>query len=188
MNKMTKGAVITGLGVALLLGGSGTLAVWNAEQSTNAGVIASGELDVSPGVGTWTNAKTGAKVDITTYRVVPGDSLTYTQPLEVTLEGDNVSAVLTMVGGPGSVKDRSEFNKDDISFTPPTLVDAEGESVLDGTALKSEVLEETETLTASSTFTFNEKAVGSMNAAVNLNEVKYHLEQQVPGANTAEQE
>ena len=29
MNKMAKGAIATGLGVALLIGGGGTLAIWN---------------------------------------------------------------------------------------------------------------------------------------------------------------
>lgn len=188
MNKMTKGAVITGLGVALLLGGSGTLAVWNADQSTNAGVIASGELDVAAGQGVWTDAKTGDPVVIKDYRAVPGDSLKYTQPLTVTLEGDNVSAVLSIKGAPGAAKDTDIFDEGDIIFSQPELINEEGENVLDGTALESELLDKTETLTASTIITFREGAEGSMNAAFNLDEVKYHLEQQVPGANAAEQE
>ncbi|WP_422115706.1 alternate-type signal peptide domain-containing protein [Brachybacterium sp. UNK5269] len=183
MNKMAKGAAITGLGVALLLGGGGTLAVWNAEQSTNAGVIASGQLDVAPGKGVWTDANTGTTVDIKTYRVVPGDSLTYTQPLTVTLEGNNVSAVLSMTGTPQAMAGTAAFDNDDLDFTLPTLVNKDGKSVLDGTALKSKALNKTETLTASSTVTFDADADGSMNAAIDLNKVSYRLDQQKPGAN-----
>ncbi|GAA3326839.1 MULTISPECIES: alternate-type signal peptide domain-containing protein [Paeniglutamicibacter] len=52
MNKMTKGALATGLDVALLLGGGGTLAVWNKSVAEPAGTITSGDLELTAGTGT----------------------------------------------------------------------------------------------------------------------------------------
>ena len=95
MNKMTKGALATGLGVALLLGGGGTLAVWNKSVAEPAGTIASGDLDLTAGTGTWTN-DAGTAIQLNSYKVVPGDELHFTQPVNVVLDGDLMSASLTL--------------------------------------------------------------------------------------------
>ena len=180
MKKMTKGAIVTGLGVALLLGGGGTLAVWNTEKSAEAGIIASGQLDLEPGTGTWTTAA-GTEVDIETYKVVPGESLTYTQPLTVTLEGDNLSAELSIIGLPvNGAGGAAAFDQNEIEYTMPALEDEEGNNVLEDSTLTSQELRGTQTLTATSTFTFKENAEGSMNAALDLGDVGYRLEQQAP--------
>ncbi|MEE1621900.1 alternate-type signal peptide domain-containing protein [Zafaria sp. J156] len=94
MNKMTKGALATGLGVALLIGGGGTLAVWNQAVEAPAGTVAAGDLELTAGQGTWTDAA-GKPVSLGTYKVVPGDRLTFTQPLTVKLVGDKMRAELT---------------------------------------------------------------------------------------------
>lgn len=94
MNKLAKGALATGLGVALLIGGGGTLAVWNAEQNVAPGKIVSGDLQLTAGKGTWTNAN--GTINIDTYRAVPGDKLTFTQDVEVDLKGDLMLANLTV--------------------------------------------------------------------------------------------
>jgi alternate signal-mediated exported protein len=95
MNKMTKGALATGLGVALLLGGGGTLAVWNKSVAEPAGTIVSGDLDLTAGVGTWTN-DAGTAIELDSYKVVPGDELHFSQPVTVALDGDLMSASLTL--------------------------------------------------------------------------------------------
>jgi alternate signal-mediated exported protein len=98
MNKMTKGALATGLGVALLVGGGGTLAVWNANAGADAGTVKSGNLNITADPGVWTNAisKEGESIDISTYKMVPGDMLTFTQPVTVDLVGDLMQATLTL--------------------------------------------------------------------------------------------
>lgn len=96
MNKMTKGALSIGVGAALLLGGGGTLAVWNAEATVAPGTIAAGDLNITAGAGTWTNAA-GKTIDINNYKVVPGDVLTFTQALDMTLVGDQMKAKLEFV-------------------------------------------------------------------------------------------
>lgn len=95
MNKMTKGALATGLGVALLIGGGGTLAVWNTTAEKQAGSIANGDLQLTAGAGTWTNAH-GTPVNLASYKAVPGDALTFTQPVDVVLDGDLMKANLTV--------------------------------------------------------------------------------------------
>ena len=55
MNKMVKGSVVGASGVALLLGGFGTYALWS-DSDTVAGVtVTSGELDINAGTATWSD-------------------------------------------------------------------------------------------------------------------------------------
>jgi alternate signal-mediated exported protein len=105
MNKMTKGALATGLGVALLVGGGGTLAVWNtAAKVENVGTIQSGDMELKAEGGVWTNAATTKITDITDYQIVPGDKLTFTQPVEITLKGDLMQAELDFTGQLGTAE------------------------------------------------------------------------------------
>lgn len=87
MNKLVKGSIAGAAGVALLLGGAGTLALWNDSASINAGTVTSGVLDVANAApGTWS-----PDLDL----IVPGDTVVYTDTLEVTATGDNLSATVT---------------------------------------------------------------------------------------------
>lgn len=101
MNKMTKGAIVTAAGVMLLVGGGGTLAVWNVQQDAKAGTVAAGDLNLEAGAGVWTVAGQAEPIDIDAYRIVPGDTLTYTQTVDITLDGDNISANLSVVNPDG---------------------------------------------------------------------------------------
>lgn len=168
MNKMTKGALATGLGVAMLLGGGGTLAVWNDAAGANAGTIVAGNLDLKAGTGSWTNG-TGTAVTAD-YRVVPGDDLTYTQPVMVTLSGDLMKATLTVTGATDS-----GFYANDVIVGPVTLTDANGGAV-------SDALTESGTYTASTTFTFKEStdAKSSTNAQIDFGGIGYKLAQVAP--------
>ena len=73
MNKLTKGAIATAAGIALLLGGAGTFALWNG-QTTIAG---------------------GTTFDPATQTIVPGDVLTLTQQVILSTTGKNLKATFT---------------------------------------------------------------------------------------------
>lgn len=99
MNKLVKGAVAGAAGIALLLGGASTFALWNASATANAGVVQSGQLKLEKGTAgaTWTDLSTGTATtidNIATYRLVPGSKIQFSQPLTVTAVGTNLRATL----------------------------------------------------------------------------------------------
>lgn len=97
MNKLLKGSIAGAAGVALLLGGAGTFALWNDDATVDGGTISAGTLTVVEAPGTtdgWSSADGGTIADIADFLIVPGDVLTYTTTLEITAEGDNLSAIL----------------------------------------------------------------------------------------------
>lgn len=101
MNKFTKASIATGAGIVLLLGGAGTLAYWNADADAAAGAITSGTLTIDTnGDGQWQDVSSdvsGNPSDITstTFLVVPGDTLEYTESFEVGATGDNLRATVS---------------------------------------------------------------------------------------------
>lgn len=157
MNKATKGALATGAGVLLLLGGGGTLALWNTDEAISAGTVRAGQLDLTPdGGGAWTVTNTAAGVtgqaitDIDDYRVVPGDVLTFTQTVDVTLEGDHMEATLAIT--PGAVTDT--FGSA-VVVSPVTMKDSAGDP-LPATLNGSEA-----DVKASATFRFSDAVLAS---------------------------
>ena len=100
MNKMTKGALATGLGIALLIGGGGTLAVWNHQAVAQAGTIKSGDLSITALPGEWKNANGTPIQVLEDYKVVPGDELIYTQEVTINLVGDLMTANLVAINPP----------------------------------------------------------------------------------------
>jgi alternate signal-mediated exported protein len=101
-SKLVKGSIAAAAGVALLLGGAGTFALW--QQASNlgtTGTITAGHLrfgDVPEG--TWTLTSQGgtqivSDADLGALRLVPGDRLTY-EVIGVPIEaaGDNLVAEL----------------------------------------------------------------------------------------------
>lgn len=100
MNKLLKGAVAGAAGVALLLGGAGTFALWNGTAATPAGSITAGTLTIAPATaaGVWKDASTTtpATIDISTFKTVPGDKLTYTKDVVIAATGNNLSATLKL--------------------------------------------------------------------------------------------
>ncbi|SDL51165.1 alternate-type signal peptide domain-containing protein [Tessaracoccus oleiagri] len=165
MNKMIKGAAFAGLGVALLLGGGGTLANWNVSDDSRAGIISTGDLNLVASDGKWT--KNGEAIDPTSYRVVPGETLTYQQAVTVTVQGDELQAELTVSG----------VSLDDaVTLDGPYLTDPAGARV-DGTIIgNSDVPQQ---LIATATFAFRDGITGRQGAAktFNLDKVGYQLTQ-----------
>jgi alternate signal-mediated exported protein len=102
MNKLTKGAIATAAGVILLMGGAGTLASWNSSAAAGASqAITAGSLAVTttgtPGV--WKSGTT--VITPSTFKIVPGDSITYTQTYNLNATGDNL--LFTVVATPGAI-------------------------------------------------------------------------------------
>lgn len=86
MNKLVKGSIAAAAGISLLMGGAGSLALWNDSVTVSAGTVSSGTLDVaSSTAGTWTP---------TLAKIVPGDTVVYTQTLTLTAIGDNLKATI----------------------------------------------------------------------------------------------
>lgn len=86
MNKLVKGSVAAATGIVLLMGGAGSLALWNDSADLVGGTVATGELNiVSNGDGAWTD-------NIALW--VPGDTDTYTETFTIEAAGDNLSAEL----------------------------------------------------------------------------------------------
>ncbi|WP_051681862.1 alternate-type signal peptide domain-containing protein [Cellulomonas sp. HZM] len=115
MRKTTKGALAIGAGVALLLGGAGTLAAWQVQASSAAQTVTAGDLNVATGTGQWywgsatinttTNAVTCTAADtsksianIANVRIVPGDCVVLVTPVTITAIGDHLTATLTAAG------------------------------------------------------------------------------------------
>ena len=98
MKKKTKAAIAAGAGAVILLGGAGSLAFWNDSSTTTEGEISSGELslDDCENGGTWTDVNQATTIsDIEAFRIVPGDTLSYTCVTAINATGDNLSATLT---------------------------------------------------------------------------------------------
>lgn len=119
MRKTTKGAIAVGAGVALLLGGAGTMAAWSVSKnlSDQSGVTA-GNLDLTLNtagakwywglttINTTTNAVTCSGPDtnnqitggIATVKLVPGDCVVYVTPATVVASGNHLTANLAVTG------------------------------------------------------------------------------------------
>lgn len=87
MNKLTKATIAGVAGIALLLGGAGSLAYWNDSATAAGTTINSGSLSVAAPAGTWDNT-------YTTW--VPGNSATYSTTVTVVAQGDSIKADLTL--------------------------------------------------------------------------------------------
>lgn len=174
MNKMVKGAIATGVGVILLAGGGGTLATWNQANTASMGSVVAGDLNLAAGAGVWTNAAGTAIPKIADYKVVPGDTLTYTQPLTVTLTGNLMTAKLAVTGASAA----SGFG-DNAVVSATTLTNSKNGKVLADTVL---VPADSGVVTASTTFTFKKSTTSTdaTQATVDLSGIGYKLEQQAP--------
>lgn len=179
MNKFAKGAIATGVGVMLLVGGGGTLATWNKSAESSIGSVATGDLNLTTAKGIWKNAKNQPITDIAAYKVVPGEVLTFTQNLTVTLKGQLMAANLKVTGIDNATMNTNEVTvatvlKDGAAALPSTLTELNANG---------------KTITATTTFTFN-AALGTLGSPVDttqavnknyaLNGIGYKLEQLAP--------
>lgn len=108
MKKITKAAIAGVAGAALLLGGAGTLAYWNDTKTGDAVTIAAGDLKFgtfTDGTGWSLQQKAAdlpagtaepAGVAYTNQLIVPGDVLSKTINVPVTITGENNKAQFTL--------------------------------------------------------------------------------------------
>lgn len=101
MNKLVKGSIAGAAGIALLLGGAGTFALWNDSQVVSSSTVQTGTLSIAqPTAPVWTdrsaNAIGGTTFDPATQKIVPGDTVRLTQTVTVTGEGKNLKARLSL--------------------------------------------------------------------------------------------
>lgn len=102
MNKLVKGSIAGAAGLALLLGGAGTFALWSSTASVTAQSISSGRLTLAANNdGVWKTLD-GTTIDPAIYRVIPGQTLVFTQSLTVTATGNGLKANLSYSGMTGT--------------------------------------------------------------------------------------
>ncbi|MCS0645893.1 alternate-type signal peptide domain-containing protein [Curtobacterium flaccumfaciens] len=98
MHKIVTGAIAGAAGVALLLGGAGTFALWNASASSAASAVSAGTLTLSANNdGAWTDITNGraTAIDPTKALMVPGNTFQFTQTLNIGATGQDLKANLT---------------------------------------------------------------------------------------------
>ncbi len=104
MKKSTKGVLAASAAGALLLGGAGSLAYWNANTTISGEGIASGQLGLGPAnCSGWTldsAENNGASYDGSA-KLVPGDKLTNVCTYAITAEGAHLRA--NVVASQGAV-------------------------------------------------------------------------------------
>ncbi|WP_127131101.1 alternate-type signal peptide domain-containing protein [Georgenia sp. SYP-B2076] len=95
-SKAVKAIAAGAVGIALLAAGGSSFASWNATQAVRSeSAISSGTLKLKDATaGVWTNS-VGATVEPSTYKVVPGDVLTFKQSVTIEAKGDLLNAALT---------------------------------------------------------------------------------------------
>ncbi|QDG89350.1 alternate-type signal peptide domain-containing protein [Pseudarthrobacter sp. NIBRBAC000502770] len=172
---LVKGTAAIAVGAALLLGGGGTLAAWNAVDTATPGTIAAGDLNVKAGTGVWKD-RNNNPIDINTYKIVPGDKLTYSQDLTVTLVGDKMAANVVLANVPAST-----FTSDNVTVSPLKLSNGAGD-VTSTTVLKPVTGSATQTVTATTVFEFKGATTGRSDVTkeYNLGNVSYTLSQVLP--------
>ncbi|MEO7017346.1 MAG: alternate-type signal peptide domain-containing protein [Leifsonia sp.] len=92
MKKLTTALVASGSGLILLIGTSGSLALWNDAATVDAGSVASGVLTINAANGAWTQQL---------QQWVPGDTETYTAEVSIVAQGDNLASQVKI--DPGSI-------------------------------------------------------------------------------------
>jgi alternate signal-mediated exported protein len=167
---LVKGTAAIAVGAALLLGGGGTLANWNAEAIAAPGSIISGDLNVAKtAAGVWKD-RAGTTIDISTYKVVPGDKLTFTQDLTVTLVGNKMAADVSTTG----ITATNGFTPANVTVSAPVLTVA-------GSAVANPLKPtgSAQTVTATITFEFLSTTTGRADttASYNFNNVAFQLTQ-----------
>ncbi|TQJ60002.1 alternate signal-mediated exported protein [Arthrobacter sp. SLBN-83] len=169
---LIKGTAAIAVGAALLLGGGGTLANWNASASATPGTIVAGDLNVENLVnGTWTDRNGAVITNIANYTVVPGDKLTFTQDLKVTLHGTKMAAKIETSGVNNPT---NGFTGTNVSVSPVTL--KVGTTTLANPLGPSA---DAQTVTASVTFEFSATTAGrtDVGASYKFNTVGFTLTQ-----------
>jgi len=171
----TKGILAIAVGTALLLGGGGTYAYWSTQQALTAGTVTTGDLNLGLGTPSWTLtgvlSPAAPVADPAAVRIVPGDTLTLTQPVTVTLVGNTIQANLAVNTGSIVPADVAQYVS--VAFTAPGLGTPTGTNTYRVTPATAGTINATVTVTFSSSTPDRIAA----NTAVNLNNITFSLTQ-----------
>jgi alternate signal-mediated exported protein len=174
MNKTIKGAIAAGSAALLLAGGAGSLAYWESSNSVGGGTIASGKLALTPvaGNGTWKNGSNTINT-IASYKIVPGDTLTYTKGFTVAASGNNLGATVAV--------DKSSISGGLLAAGGATVTTRVLKASSPVTTLSS--ADDNATLTAEVTVTFPSTVSGTdfQTQSLDLSTVALKATQTVPG-------
>lgn len=151
MKKITKGAIAAGAASVLLMGGAGTFMSWNQDNGVTAAPINSGllTLESDPSKSSW-KLNDNDVPDISTVRIVPTDILTFTQPVEIVAEGDNVQGELSLDAG--SIEATSESGPGGVALAT-ALTEGATYSFVDATEGLSQVDATNFTFDSANTYT-----------------------------------
>lgn len=177
MKKLATAAIAAAAGTALVAGGVGTFAIWNKTVPLTAQHITAGSLNLTANSdGAWKDAS-GAPIDPTSYRIVPGAVLTYTQTLSVSAVGNGLKADLTFSGLAGSNGLAPYVTVGPLTATASGATDVS--TAHDGSKL--EFTSGTSTVTASVTVSFTDtgdtSGSASMNQVLDLSAATFTLTQ-----------
>jgi alternate signal-mediated exported protein len=168
MNKLVKGSIAGAAGIALLLGGAGTFAVWNDTASLSAETITAGSLTLdSNNNGVWT--KDGVAINPVTYRIIPGTTLEYTQTLSVNAVGNGIKADLSYSG--------LTATGDLDALVTKTMAVTSSTATVNGSTLRFNA--GASTVNVKITVTFPQAATAGQNGTLDLSDVTFTLTQTV---------
>lgn len=184
MNKLLKGSIAGAAGIALLLGGAGSFALWNSTQSVNVGSVASGTLSIAAtGTPAWRDVsagKTVSTIDISTFKVAPGDTIELTQVVKIDAIGDNLRATLSydkLSLKAAGLKDQALLDELVI-----TLDATGGANVVRNAATQTFAVTpatSTSTVTLKVTINFPSNVTGATNGTVDFSALAFKLQQNV---------
>ena len=128
--RLTKGVIIGAAGLALLVGG-GTFALWFDNEEIPGGTINSGELDIALTAGAaWyeDTCGTGTVIPVISEHLIsPNDVVCFAQPMEVTVNGADISATFSVdtsaIDGDAALLGAVDITS---SLTPPDGFTADG--------------------------------------------------------------
>jgi len=112
MNKTVKGSLAGAAGIALLMGGFGSYALWTDSENLAATGVDSGQLNIDTTAGVWDDTSHSGTGDWTpgTDKMVPGDVVTYTQTFTVKGDGKNLKGTLALAD-PGAIQQFSTLTR-----------------------------------------------------------------------------
>jgi len=185
MNKLLKGSVAGAAGVALLLGGAGSFALWNSTAEANVGSVASGTLSIDlVGAATWKDISADATVpaiaDIADFRIAPGDTIELTQKVDIDAVGDNLRATLSydkLSLDVATAKDQALLDELVITLDATggaNVVRIPGTQTFAVTPASS-----TSTVTVTVKITFPSAVTGATDGTVDFSELAFKLQQNV---------
>ena len=175
-HRRTKAILAMAAGTALLLGGGGTYAFWTTQTALTAGTVSSGNLALSLGTGSWSLkgvlGQATSVSNLTNVKIVPGDVLTLTQPVTVTLVGDTLAADLAVTQG-------ASFVTGPAAPYVKVVVNITGLGAQTGTNTYRVTPATAGTLTATVTVTFDSATPNlvGVNTPVDLNQLAFSLTQ-----------